>query len=163
MMKGTRIAEVLLAGIVALLLPGCVSMDPTEAAAQAEIVRQGILDRAAMFNRGEVESLVDSWDENGVNMPQGQSPVIGKDGLAKSTRASFEKTSYANRVHRPQEVQVVSPDWAFSWGYYSYERTPKAGGPMTKYYGKYLVILKRQPDGSWKKYIDCYNDEPPPK
>ena len=162
-MKGTRIAEVLLAGIVALVFLGCATMDPAEATAQAAIVRQGILDRAAMFNRGEVESLVDAWDENGVAMPQGQSPSIGREALAMSTRAPFEKNTFANRVHRPQEVQVASRDWAFSWGYYSYERTPKAGGPTTKYYGKYLVILKRQPDGSWKKYIDCYNDEPMPK
>jgi ketosteroid isomerase-like protein len=169
MKKAARKASVVLAaGAVlsmgaALLVLGCASMEPADVAAQAEIVRQGILDRAAMFNRGEVQGLVDAWDENGVNMPPGQSPTIGKEGLAKVTRAPFERFNFANRVHDVQEVRVVSHDWAFAWGYYNYERTPKQGGPTTRYYGKFSVILKRQPDGSWKKYIDCYNDEPMPK
>ena len=163
MRKVTCMAAAILAAGAALLVLGCASMAPAEAAAQAEIVRQGIVDRAAMFNRGEVQGLVDAWDDNGVAMPQGQSPVIGKEALARTTRAPFDKFTFANRVHNVQEVRVVSPDWAFAWGYYSHERTPKEGGPATKYYGKFSVILKRQPDGSWKKYIDCYNDEPMPK
>jgi ketosteroid isomerase-like protein len=146
MNKVTCLASVALAVGVALLVPGCATMGSAEVAAQTEIVRQGIVDRAAMFNRGQVQGLIDAWDENGVNMPPGQSP-----------------TNFANRVHNVQEVRVVSPDWAFAWGYYNYERTPKEGGPTTRYYGKFSVILRRQPDGSWKKYIDCYNDEPMPK
>jgi ketosteroid isomerase-like protein len=163
MNKVTCLASVALAVGVALLVPGCATMGSAEVAAQTEIVRQGIVDRAAMFNRGQVQGLVDAWDENGVNMPPGQSPTIGKENLAKVTRAPFERFNFANRVHNVQEVRVVSPDWAFAWGYYNYERTPKEGGPTTRYYGKFSVILRRQPDGSWKKYIDCYNDEPMPK
>ncbi len=51
----------------------------------------------------------------------------------------------------------------FTPSLHSDERTPKAGGPTEEFYGKVLLILKRQPDGSWKKYIDIANDDAPPK
>jgi len=40
--------------------------------------------------------------------------------------------------------------------------TPKAGGKTIKLDGKYLTILERQADGSWKIAIDCFNSNVPP-
>jgi ketosteroid isomerase-like protein len=31
-----------------------------------------------------------------------------------------------------------------------------------KYSGKFLDILKKQPDGGWKIAVDCYNSDSPP-
>jgi hypothetical protein len=62
-----------------------------------------------MVNRADVQGLIDSWDESGVNMPQGQSPQKGREALAAATTGSFDRTSFANRVHEPQMVQVITP------------------------------------------------------
>ena len=35
--------------------------------------------------------------------------------------------------------------------------------PNTHIIGKYLTILKKQTDGSWKIYRDCFNSDVPPK
>ena len=39
--------------------------------------------------------------------------------------------------------------------------TPKAGGEPTEDSGKWLGILKRQPNGSWKVHRDIWNSDKP--
>jgi ketosteroid isomerase-like protein len=39
--------------------------------------------------------------------------------------------------------------------------TPKEGGETTSYSGKFLDILVKQADGSWKIAIDCHNYNEP--
>ena len=129
---------------------------------QAEVIRADIVGRATMVNEGMVQELIDAWAEDGIRMAPNKSPIVGIDSLARATTASFDRFEFRNRVHDVQEVQVFG-DWAFSWGYCSDERVPRAGGDTRPYYGKYLVILKRQPDGRWLKYIDATNDEPAPQ
>jgi ketosteroid isomerase-like protein len=55
-----------------------------------------------------------------------------------------------------EEVRVAG-DWAYSRGTYSATLTPKAGGEPREDSGKYLTILERQSDGSWKIARDCFN------
>jgi hypothetical protein len=40
--------------------------------------------------------------------------------------------------------------------------TPKEGGETSTSSGRALTIFKRQADGSWKIYIDCFNYDGPP-
>jgi ketosteroid isomerase-like protein len=146
-----------------LLILGCVSAGPRNEAADVEAITKGFQERAAMVNRADVQGLIDFWCEDGINLAQGKAPVIGKAALAVQTRENWAAIAFANRLHDLKEVRVFSDEWAMMWGLYSDERTPKAGGPTKKYYGKVLLILRRQPDGSWKKYIDIANDDSPPK
>ena len=60
-----------------------------------------------------------------------------------------------------EEVQIAG-DWAYSRGVFTLSLTPKAGVETTKFEGKYLSILKRQADGSWKVARDCFNYNTPP-
>jgi ketosteroid isomerase-like protein len=46
---------------------------------------------------------------------------------------------------------------------YVHPNAPKAGGPESLFDGKFLTVFKRQPDGSWKIYRDCFNSNVPPK
>jgi len=47
------------------------------------------------------------------------------------------------------EIQVTG-EWAFDRGTYQWRGVPRAGGDAIDDRGKYLVILQRQVDGSWK-------------
>ena len=49
-----------------------------------------------------------------------------------------------------QEVGVGG-DWAFSRGVYTYNMMPSQGGDPAVFNGKFMTILRRQPDGSWKR------------
>ncbi|MCH7939879.1 MAG: nuclear transport factor 2 family protein [Candidatus Marinimicrobia bacterium] len=61
-----------------------------------------------------------------------------------------------------EEVRVAG-DWAFARGTYTAILTPKAGGETIDIDGKYLTILERQVDGSWKIFRDCFNSNVPQK
>jgi ketosteroid isomerase-like protein len=61
------------------------------------------------------------------------------------------------------EEATAAGDWGYAKGTYVQTITPKAGGPVTSVDGKWLDILKRQPDGTWRLYIDCFNSNVPPK
>jgi ketosteroid isomerase-like protein len=47
------------------------------------------------------------------------------------------------------EVEVAGP-WAFFRSYYRLTATPKSGGAPASDRGKWLCIVRRQPDGAWK-------------
>ena len=59
-----------------------------------------------------------------------------------------------------------SGDLATATGTYTMTLTPKKAGakPLPTEDGKYLEVLKRQDDGSWRLVYDMWNfNAPPPK
>jgi uncharacterized protein (TIGR02246 family) len=148
---------------VSLLVVACVSTGPTNEAAEMETIAQSFTKRAEMFTKPDVQGLIDFWCDDGINLAQGKAPVTGKEKLAEMMRANFAANVFSNRVHEIKEVRVFNDQWAMMWGLYHDDRTPKAGGPTTKYYGKVLLILRKEADGKWHKYIDIANDDAPPK
>jgi ketosteroid isomerase-like protein len=60
------------------------------------------------------------------------------------------------------EETVIAGDLAYSRGSYEQIATTKADGTSVRLVGKFLDILVRQPDGSWKITRDCYNYDGPP-
>jgi ketosteroid isomerase-like protein len=57
------------------------------------------------------------------------------------------------------EVEV-SETWAFAKYHVSVSGVPKGGGESFHMDRKYLDILQKQPDGSWKVHIHMWNDNP---
>jgi uncharacterized protein (TIGR02246 family) len=57
----------------------------------------------------------------------------------------------------------VHGDWAFARSSFQYSMTLKEGGETTTRVGKALDIFKRQTDGSWKIYMECWNYDAPLK
>jgi len=55
-------------------------------------------------------------------------------------------------------------DLAFATGTYTLAATPKQAGakPLPTDNGKYLEVMKKQPDGSWKIIYDMWNASTPP-
>lgn len=55
-------------------------------------------------------------------------------------------------------------DVAFAVGAYTMALTPKQSGakPLPKEEGKYIEVMKRQADGSWKIAYDIWNVDAPP-
>ena len=59
------------------------------------------------------------------------------------------------------EEIVIEGDIAWSMGTYQKVSTPKDGGEAFVFDGKFLTILRRQGDGSWRIYRDCFNSNQP--
>ena len=92
-------------------------------------------------------------------MPPDQAAVEGKQAIQAMYEALFKENALKH-AHAPLETQVAG-DWAYQRGSYANTVSPKSGKP-TEQTGKYLLIAKRQPDGSWKWHRLIYNSNNPP-
>lgn len=90
------------------------------------------------------------WDAGGIKMSQGK-PSIPYEMFAELVAPGFVPGD-TDAMDIVSEEIVVFGDWAFSMGTYSVDWTEDGvPGHMD---GKFLTILKRQPDGAWKIYRD---------
>lgn len=102
---------------------------------------------------GDAEVWLSLWDENGIQMPPGI-PARGTDKLKVGVPKAFAAVPVTAMEITPIDIEVAG-DWAFSRGVYS--ATQVVNGSDVDIDGKFMTILKRQDDGSWKIYRDIFN------
>jgi len=109
---------------------------------------------------GDLDLWISLWIANGIQMPPDTPAKIGKEQILARMKPLFDQ--FIIKIPITIKEVRVSGDLAFSHGTYTLSTTPKAGGETTKVTGKYLTILERQADGSWKIARDCFNYNAPP-
>ncbi len=151
---GTR--RYLLAGI---LMVGACSREQQKvsAATAAEAIWK---EYAASLNEGDLERWLALWTEDGVQMPPDEAATAGKDKIRTRNEAVLDKFTLDMGITN-QEVETAG-DWAYSRGTYKARLMPKSGGRPVSIDGKYMTILQRQPDGSWKIHRDIFNSNVAP-
>jgi hypothetical protein len=114
--------------------------------ADCEAVARIMEDYALAGTRGDAELRLSLWDS------EGDLSVIDRMGIDYRVRANFASTRMTMWI--TIEEICVSGDLAYAVGPYGSEQGPKAGGATTVVNGRYLTVLRRQTDGSWKVYRD---------
>ena len=145
--------------VMAMFLIGSVC---TSALAQddAETIVREIYDRYALStSTGDVDLHMSFWDDNGIKMSPDAPALIGKEGI----RALMEMIYGAFDWEAPfvLDEAVIAGDWAFGRATWMLSGTPKEGGETSTRSLKSLDIFKRQADGSWKMYVDCWSYDAP--
>lgn len=79
---------------------------------------------------------------------------INKNFFAEFTPGSFEIS---------MEDRILAGDWAFERGTYQFTAMPNDGGQLVADRGRYVVILQRQADGSWRWLWDMENSDGLPR
>jgi uncharacterized protein (TIGR02246 family) len=88
--------------------------------------------------------------------------------MVKGEAAKKYWVDFANGYSGPTELNTLSVegsgDLAYAVGTYRMTLTPKKAGakPLPTEEGKYVEVLKRQDDGSWKILHDIWNPNAPP-
>ncbi|MHC4117074.1 MAG: SgcJ/EcaC family oxidoreductase [Planctomycetota bacterium] len=108
---------------------------------------------------GDAELYVSMFTEDAVVMPPGYPATMGKEELRPMIEGLFGLFDL-ELPYTVEEVEVIG-NRAFVRSSWQYSMTPKEGGDTTTSPGKQLDNLKRQSDGSWKIYIQCYNYNEP--
>jgi uncharacterized protein (TIGR02246 family) len=88
-------------------------------------------------------------------------PIVKGDGIRKYF------TEFTNGFSSKAELNTTavegSGDLAYAVGTYRMELTPKKpGAKPLKDEGKYIEVMKRQDDGTWKIVYDIWNSSAPP-
>lgn len=137
----TRARTVALAAALAALpaLPALADADTDAIAALWQ-------DYAAARVAGDAEAMLALWDSEGIRMPPGRPALTYAQFSAGMAEAFAANPVDAMRI-TPEEI-VVLGDQAWTRGTYT------VGDAFV---GKFLSILRRQPDGSWRLYRDIFN------
>jgi uncharacterized protein (TIGR02246 family) len=111
---------------------------------------------AAAANEGDIERWISLWIDDGIQMPPGAPRRVGKAEIRRAMQPLFRLFKTSKMIIQPEEVRILG-DRAYSHGTYELEIAPKRGGETRSCSGKFLDILEKQVDGSWKIAIDCHN------
>jgi uncharacterized protein (TIGR02246 family) len=147
--------------IVSLTLSGgCFSRKAIDVEADVAAVNEIWTQYSSSLNAGDIDRWVALWTDDGIQMPPDEPPVIGKQQIRLRNSAIAEQFTFNIEVNN-EEVGVAG-DWAFSRGTYSATLAPKTGGKPVYIDWKYMTILQRQLDGTWKIHRDAFNSNVPP-
>ena len=126
------------------------------------MVQQAIKDTNARFveafNRGDMASVAAVYTEDAKLLPPNGQMISGRQGIQE-----FWNGARQMGVRDPilETVAVEhSGDLAYEIGAYTLKIQPE-GGQATTDRGKYVVVWKRQADGSWKWAVDIWNTNSP--
>lgn len=121
-------------------------------------------DFAAAFNAGDAAKVASLYASDAVMMPTHQPVISGHDAIENYHKTFFEM--YTAMINITSAESKMFGDRAMDRGTYTIQLTPKAGGSPMMDEGKYLILLQRQSDGSWKVTHDIDNTSlpatPPP-
>lgn len=156
MKKRTIVSLTLVMVVLTLLSMSCASTqeaDPDE-------FRMAVEKRLDAYGKSllteDTELYASLHDENTIKMNPGAPSAVGTEELKKSIDGAFAAGDYKAFDINNEETEVFG-DFGYARGNYTFTYVPNSGDNTINYSGKYLTIYKRQPDGSWKIYRDCFN------
>jgi ketosteroid isomerase-like protein len=147
-------ASALMAGIaLALVLVGC--------------GRRSHADDVAALNRlqSQVDSAIIARDteryltfltEDAVLMPPNGPAVSGKEAIRSWNQAMSRQFQIRDYASHDNEL-VIAGKWAFRRASVDWTLVPAEGGRPIRDRGKYIILYRRQADGSWRVARDIWN------
>ena len=113
----------------------------------------------ALNNAGDAAGLAGLYTDDAVLMPPNQEAVTGNQAIESWFQTTFDQFTIEFTL-ASDELEVVG-DLAFDGGAYVIALTPQADGEAMEETGKYILILRKQVDGSWKLVRDIWNSNNP--
>jgi ketosteroid isomerase-like protein len=118
---------------------------------------------AAALNAGHLEAVGRTYDDDALLLPPVAYPVRGREAI----QGYWGGLLGTYDVHLTFGVDrfEIRGDRAFVVGYYRIETRPKSAEvpALAPEDGKFLEVLKRQPDRSWSYLVDMFSPNAPPK
>jgi uncharacterized protein (TIGR02246 family) len=119
-------------------------------------IRQVDENYAKLVNAKDFKGVAALYAEDAIELPPNQAAVQGSAAIQASLEGFPPVSSFQVEI---LEIEGRG-DLAYTRGTYSMTLTP-AGGPPIQDRGKYVEILRKQADGSWKILRDIYNSDLP--
>ena len=139
--------------------PAASRPDPAEEAA-ARAVDSAF---AAGVNAGDVDAVARTYADDALLLPPAALPVRGREGIRGFWGGLLG--SYDVRLTFGVDRFEIRDDRAYVVGHYRIETKPKSAQvpALAPEDGKFLEVLKRQPEGGWSYLADMFSPNAPPK
>lgn len=160
------------AGLCVIFLCGCRSADPkssAEAAAPTELteadraaIRAADSSFAAAANAGDVDAVAAVYAREASLLAPNLPPQRGQTAI-RAFWGGF-LNAYTVKFEIASDTIEGRGDLAYNMGQYRFTAVPKVrSNPGVADEGKFLEVLKKQPDGSWKYVVDMYSSNLAPQ
>ena len=128
--------------------------------AEAETAMDQIVDDyIAFFDAGDAAGLASLWAPDGTQAPP-LSETLDRAGVEAAYMASFAENG-AMSLEVMHDGTLASGDMAVGWGGFMVNASTEEGAPMVSS-GRYGIVIRQEPDGSWKILRHMFNYEVPP-
>jgi uncharacterized protein (TIGR02246 family) len=112
----------------------------------------------AAVNAGDLDAWASFIADDAVVMPPDELPISGIDTLRPLYETVFRTYDF-DFIPRLDEV-VVAGDLAVLRAFFEETVTPTGAGEPIELSGSWLVVLRRQADGSWKLWRNMWGAIP---
>ena len=106
----------------------------------------------AAMNNGDVSAAMNVYTENAKLLPPNAPAAQGKANIQAFWEGAGEALGIKSVSLKTVEIEFLG-DTAIEHGQYTLEH---AAGTDN---GKFIIVWKRESDGSWKWYIDIWNSD----
>jgi uncharacterized protein (TIGR02246 family) len=115
----------------------------------------------AATTASNLDQLVGLWADDCVLIGQGDKPLVGKTAIRSSLREYFANNPNMKVLKYEPEVKSlqIAEDVAYEWGYFAATQQQSTASKPITIRARFLRVLKRQPDGSWKFARVMWNTE----
>lgn len=147
--------------VLAVLCAACSQAERARSSPEADVAAVNALREreVAAAEAGNVAALLDLRTDDFVAMPPDQPPARGREAVEEFLNGMFGHVELEETV--VSEAVGVADDWAYDRGTFSGTVRPKSGGESMAIDGKYLWILERQVDGSWRYAVQMWSNNAP--
>ncbi|WPP49222.1 YybH family protein [Catalinimonas niigatensis] len=145
--------------LTALQMAACTAEPAQNIEEDIEAITNMSKARAEAFNNSNAPEIAAHFTEDAVLMAPGKEAGIGKEAVQAYYQSIFDV--YVPELSSHYEEVEVSGDMAYGRGFAEVTLIPREGGAPIVSTSKYLNILKRQSDGSWKTTHDVWNGNEP--
>jgi ketosteroid isomerase-like protein len=123
---------------------------------------------AAAFKAGDAAAITALYTDDGLSQNNFMPTANGPAGITAANKAFFDQYTIQSMALTPVKTEV-SGTLAYDIGTYAFVGIPKAKGDTLKAEGRYVVLLRKLNDSTWKAIADMDNvtampgPPPPPK
>ena len=157
-----RLAPLLFTIVALLTTVGC-SAAPPDTSADLKAIAAVRDAYVAAFNAEDADKTAAVYTTDAIAMGANEPQISGRDAIRENYKKTMAGMDFD--IQLKSEETVVTGDWAFDRGQlwlHLMSKDPQSKMPMVMDQGKYLVILRKQPDNSWLVSRVMSNSSIPP-
>lgn len=149
-----------------ILLAACAAPAPEAAAPSVDpaALKDAIQARerewSAAFLTADGNAVAALYSEDGASVPAAGDWHRGRAAIGQDIGSQFDSVTFTAREDITEEVIPVGPDHVFEVGHYTASGTYKVGGKPRALSGRYIVLWKKDADGTWRIFRDMGSEAP---
>ena len=149
----------ILFAVTFILITGCSSSNnsPTNDLSGIDSCRKKYV---AAWLTADADQIAKIYTDDAVVLYPNQPAIAGKAAISTYFKDFFQQFRQDSFELVSDEVQMIG-SIAYDRGKYKWKGTARNGDTTVDDNGKYLVILKKQTDGTWKVFRDMDNSDRP--